>query len=428
MASFFQRGGGGVCMVSSEDRTIAVSVEEARKLLTDAVSPIRDTEVLPLPDAVGAVLGADQSSAIDQPPFPRSPLDGYALLSADTAGASAQHPAVIRVIDHICAGQVSGKKVVSGTAVRLMTGAPIPEGADCVVRQEDTDCGNHEAAGAVRIYTKLAHDQNIVPAGDDFRKGTVLAKRGEVVTADMAGVLAAAGIAQVPVLRRPRVAVITSGDELISPGQQLLPGKIYNSSQVLLGARLKEWKTQVTVLAAVGDDPAYAARTIADACGKSDFVITTGGVSVGEKDIMHDVRKMLNAHRLFWRISVKPGMPTMAYVYEGTPVLALSGNPFASLVHLELLGAPALAKLAGDSRILPEKRMVSSSADWQACGKKRRIIRAYTDGDRVTLPQRKQRNGSLLADSRSNCYADIPEDTEKVAAGDKVRVWIPGRM
>lgn len=421
-------------MVASEDWTSAVSVEQARELLLDAVVPIKDMETLPLLDAVGSVLGTGQFSAMDQPPFRRSPLDGYALLSSDTSGASRQHPAALRVIDHICAGQVSDKRVTEGTAVRLMTGAPVPEGADCVVRQEDTDYDSRKTGSLekdsdlVRVYTELAHEQNIIPAGDDFRRGTVLAEKGEIVTADVAGVLAAAGIDRIPVIRRPRVAVITSGDELIAPGQPLPPGKIYNSNQMVLAGRLKEWKAELTVMTTVGDDPAYAARTIADACRRSDLVITTGGVSVGEKDIMHDVWKMLHARRLFWRISVKPGMPTMAYVYEGTPVLALSGNPFASLVLLELLAAPALSKLSGDSRIFPEERIVTSAGDFKAHGRKRRIIRAYAEGNQVTLPQRKQRNGSLLSDKCANCFADIPEGTVKISAGTKVRVWIPGRI
>lgn len=433
-------------VVSREDWEEPRTVEEARELLLDAVHPIEETEGRKLLEAVGYVLGEDQLSGIDQPPFRRSPLDGYALLSSDTRGASRENPAVLRVIDRITAGQVCRKTVTPGCAVRIMTGAPIPEGADCVVRQEDTDFDGPLSARApeeggigkmdepggeepsVRVFCELAHNKNIVPAGEDFRRGTLLAKKGEIVTADTAGILAAAGITQVPVVRRPRVAVITTGDELMPPGQALLPGKIFNSNQMVIAARLLEWKADLPMLCPVADDPDLAAEKVREACRTCDLVITTGGVSVGEKDIMHDVWKKLHARRLFWRVRVKPGMPTLAFLYEDTPVLALSGNPYAALVHLELLAAPVLAKLAGDARILPKERTVCAADDWKAGGAVRRIVRAYAEGGQAALPKEKQRNGRLRSDTCTNCYADIPEGEGLIARGTKLTVWIPSRI
>lgn len=411
-------------MIEKEDYTHPLTVEPAQEILTGSILPIEEKERKTLYDAVGCILAEDVISKVSQPPFQRSPLDGYALRGEDTCGAGREHPVKLRVIDHVMAGSVSSKKVVPGTAIRIMTGAPVPDGADAVLRQEDTDYGEE----TVRIYAELKPGSNIVPVGEDFRRGERIAKKGDVITSDLAGAIAAAGQSRVAVFRRPRVAVMTSGDELMVPGQPLLPGKIYNSNQTVLAGRLKEWKISLSEVCSLTDDPEKCAARIRAAAGKSDLIITTGGVSVGQKDIMHDVWKILGAKRLFWKVSIKPGAPTLAFVFEGKLVIALSGNPFAALVNLEFLAGPVLAKMARDPRILARKEDAVAAKDYHGGGKVRRIVRAYLEKGMVTLPEKKQLSGRLLADTRTNCFADIPADREEVRAGETLTVWIPGRF
>ena len=198
-----------------------IGLEEAVKRLIGVSEPIEETQLLALEKGMGRVLAREYKAALPQPPFNRSPLDGYALRAEDTAGASKDRPAVLEVIDKIMAGMVSKKMVIPGTAVRLMTGAPVPDGADCVVGQEDTDYGEK----CVRVYRELKVHENMVDAGEDYQAGTVLMEKGERIDAAAAGILAGAGIGEVKVYRRLRVALFTTGDEVIEPGKGIEDGK-----------------------------------------------------------------------------------------------------------------------------------------------------------------------------------------------------------
>ena len=211
-----------------------IGLEEAVERLIGVSAPIEETRQLALEDGLGRVLAQEYRAAFPQPPFNRSPLDGYALRAKDTAGASKDRPAVLKVIDKIMAGRVSEKTVLPGTAVRLMTGAPVPEGADCVVGQEDTDYGET----CVRVYRELRVHENMVDAGEDYQAGTVLMEKGERIDAVAAGILAGAGIGEVKVYRRLRVALFTTGDEVAAPGESCEAGKIYDSNRYLLWGRL----------------------------------------------------------------------------------------------------------------------------------------------------------------------------------------------
>lgn len=213
-----------------------IGLEEAVKRLIGVSEPIEETQLLALEKGMGRVLAREYKAALPQPPFNRSPLDGYALRAEDTAGASKDRPAVLEVIDKIMAGMVSKKMVIPGTAVRLMTGAPVPDGTDCVVGQEDTDYGEK----CVRVYRELKVHENMVDAGEDYQAGTVLMEKGERIDAAAAGILAGAGIGEVKVYRRLRVALFTTGDEVIEPGKGREAGKIYDSNRYLMWGRLKE--------------------------------------------------------------------------------------------------------------------------------------------------------------------------------------------
>lgn len=397
------------------------TLESAIEIMLDHITPVCQTENKKIEEAIGYILAEDIISNMTQPPFDRSPLDGYAMKAKDLAGAGKNNPVSLKVIDKIMAGFVSEKTVECGTAIRLMTGAPIPAGADCVVRQENTDYGEN----TVLVYEELKSGDNICGAGEDFKTGQVLMEKGDRIDSSMVAVLASAGVDHVLVYQRPKVALYTSGDELMMPGQALLPGKIYNSNSFILDGRMKEWNVEVKEKAFIPDSPKEMANAIKKVAGDVDLIITTGGVSVGEKDIMHEVCTLLDAKRLFWRVSIKPGAPTLAFVYGQTLIIALSGNPFGAAVNLEALVCPILSKIAMDDAILPMIITAIADDNYEKCGGVRRFVRANYKNGKVMIPKAKQKSGILSSLRGNNCFVDIPKECEEIKKGDMVTVWIP---
>lgn len=395
-----------------------ISLEEAVALLLELVSPPEGEEQLPLLEARGRVLSRDITAALDNPPFDRSPLDGYALRAEDIAGAGKETPALLEVAAEVCAGGWFGGTVEPGQAVRIMTGGAIPAGCDCVVRQEDTDYGEDR----VQVYKAVARHQNYCFAGEDIRRGTVLMKAGEKLGPVHMGVLAGQGLTQVPVRPRLRAAVLSTGDEITPVGEPLGKGKIYNSNLPMLRARLEELGMMVTVSRSLPDDPAAVAEAIREACGDADVVITTGGVSVGKKDILHEVLPLLGARRLFWRVLMKPGTPILCGEYEGRPLCCLSGNPFAAIATFELILRPMLAKMAGDPAIQYRRTTGKMAEDFPKRSPGRRFIRAvYRDG-LVTLGEQNHSSGALYSMVGHNCLVDIEPGNKGLRAGDRVKI------
>lgn len=391
--------------------------------LEEAVSVIRDhTAPLPPEQAVGMglldrVLAEDVIAPMDQPPFDRSPLDGYALIAVGTRGADRDHPARLEVVDTVYAGGWSQVTVQPGQCVRIMTGAPIPAGADCVIRQEDTDQGYPQ----VQIYQELHRHENYCFAGEDYQKGSVLLSAGTVLDAAALGVLAGAGLWERPLAAhpRPRVLLAGTGDELAQPGETLKPGQIYNSNLPQLAARCRQ-------LGAVcdtvwwPDDPQAVADGLKEGVRRFDCVITTGGVSVGDKDIFHQALPLAGAERLFWRVKLKPGTPLMFSMLEGRPVLSLSGNPFAAAATFELLARPLLAALAGQRDWEPVTVSAPLATPFPKASGARRFIRgAYRDGA-VVLPEGHS-SGQLRSQVGCNCLVDIPAGSPALGAGTIIK-------
>ncbi len=386
-----------------------MEIEEAVKILRENVDEIKRTVKAGLKDSIGYILAEDICACYDQPPFDRSPLDGYALKGGDTKGASDEEPVILKVTEKVYAGYDSGREVVSGTAVRIMTGAPIPKGADAVIRQEDTDRGEE----FVKIYTAVKPWQNYCYAGEDYKKGETLVKKGTYINAGTAAVLSSAGITEVTVYEKPHVAVISTGDEVISPGQPLTPGKIYDSNQTYINSRLTELGIPAFYSKHMDDDAALMAETVKELSDKADFIITTGAVSVGEKDIMHEVSELLGARELFQRVNIKPGMPTFAFVYNDTPVLALSGNPYGAVANFEILGREILARLCQNSRIRikkvkarllnPDKMKEGRSA--------RRFLRGHMEDSGVYINEGNHSSGAISSMLGADCLIEMPKET-----------------
>lgn len=403
----------------TERGVIMLQIEEAQAMLTEQVRKIEQTERVSLADALGRVLAEDVTAERDQPPFPRSPLDGYAVRAADVAGASKENPAVLHVIGRIYAGYVFDGIVGEGQAVRLMTGAPIPEGADAIIRQEDTFAEND----TVQIYVSSEPYQNYCFQGEDYKAGTVLLPKDSRLDAGKITVLSSLGKTEAVVYRKPSVAVISTGDEVLVPGQPWSPGKIYDSNRAYICARLTEAGNPPVISMHAADEARKVADEIRKAAQQADFVITTGGVSVGEKDILHDVVKLLDAEQLFWKVRIKPGSPTLAFVCEGTLVLCLSGNPFGAIANFELLARPVLAALTGQKDwLLPMENAVLQN-DFRKPAGARRFLRGCLENGKVYINGKMQSSGAIASMVECNCLVEIRPDMAGAMAGETVQVY-----
>ena len=400
-------------------KRVEIELEEAIALLKN-FPPIPGREILPLALAHGRVLAEDQTAEIDQPPFDRSPLDGYALRAADTLGTSPQTPLSFAVVDRLCAGDVPSGSVGAGQAVRLMTGAMLPPGSDAVIKQEETDLG----ASKVRIYRPLSPHENVCFRGEDFKAGSLLLGAGTKLDAPALGALASAGVMQVPVRPCPRVALLVTGNELWEPvwGQVLPPGKIYSSNLTLLSARLGELGYAPVRALETGDDPQTAAGLIREILEGVDVLLTTGGVSVGDNDLFHEVIPLLGAERVFHGVKLKPGTPAMLSRFLGKPILSLSGNPFAAAATFELLARPLLFALSGDASLCSTRVVATLAQSYEKKSPVRRFVRGRVENGEVTLPEGHS-SGQLRSLVGCNCLVEIPPDVE-ARQGDLLTVYL----
>ena len=396
-----------------------IELEEARALMAESVRPL-GVEQVSRQEALGRTLAEDVTAPLDQPPFDRSPLDGYALRSADLTGASPEHPVSLRVVETVYAGGVPSRALGPGEAIRIMTGAMLPRGCDCVLQHERTDNGLKQ----VQIYAALSPHDNYCDRGEDYRTGEVLLPAGTVVDAAAVGVLASAGLSSVPVRRRPVVRVLSTGDEVVSPDLHPLPaGKIYGSNQELLTARLRELGVSDVKGLLIGDDPREVADTMAQLLGECDLLITTGGVSAGDKDIFHEALPLLGAERVFWKVNLKPGTPAMYSLWQGQPILSLSGNPFAAAATFELLARPLLAALTGESRFSLRSRTAVVEGSFPKASPGRRFLRGFYQEGRVSLTG-KNDSGMLASLVGCNCLVDLPAGSPPVQEGQTVTVLL----
>ena len=315
---------------------------EAIRLLTYNVVRI-GTEDIDLQDAFGRILGEDIMAQENVPPFDRSPYDGYAFMASDTEGASADHPVKLSVIESIRAGQMPQQKVTKGTAIRLMTGAPVPKGSDAICKFEDTQFTER----SVTIGQSFRPGDNIITAGEDIKKGTRVASKGYPVDAGMSGMLASLGILSVSVYKRPVAGLITTGDEVMEPGDELIPGKIRNSNRYIISAALKNIGIDTVFLGHANDTITGIAELISQGEASCDIIISTGGVSVGDYDLVPDAMEECGFRILARGVMMKPGMACAYGIKDNKLMLALSGNPASSLTNLQCICYPALRKLAG---------------------------------------------------------------------------------
>lgn len=395
-----------------------LELEEAVALLTEGLAPL-GCETVPLPEAAGRVLAGDVKAVRDQPPFDRSPVDGYALRSADLGGADCRHPVRLRVVDTVYAGQAAGAAVQAGEAVQVATGAMLPAGCDAVVRQEDAV----REDGAVAVGRPLWPFDNYIHRGEDYRAGDVLLPAGTKLNAAAVGLLAGLGLDGVSVRRRPQTAVFATGDELAAPGDPLPPGCIYDANRPMLCARLVGLGMGAGPGVVCRDDPASLAALMREAAETCDLIVTTGGASVGERDILHAALPLLGAEPVFSGVRVKPGGHILFSRCAGTPILSLSGNPFAAAATFELLALPMLAALMDDPSLPPRRAQAVLETPFPKASPGRRFLRGRLSRGRVALPA-EQSSGVLSSLAGCNCLVDLPAGTGPLDMGAPVRVLV----
>lgn len=397
-----------------------ITMEQATELLQKHIKIITEIENVPLLQTTRRILAKDMKATFDNPSFDRSPVDGYACRATDVENASPDSPARLKVMREIDAGQYSTEEVKRGQAVRIMTGAAIPPGCDCCIRQEDTDYGEEQ----VCIYRPEKPWHNYCLKGEDFKKGDLLLKKGSRLSFVEAGILAGMGHTKAPVYRLPRVAVFTTGDELVLPGQPLSPGKIYNNNQTLLTTRLLDFGVELIQTDSIPDTPSAMAEALKNAVKNADLVFTTGAVSSGKKDIMHEALAQIQAERIFWGVQARPGTPTLFSVCQEVPILSLSGSPFGVAVMAELMIRPMLQKMKQDDSLgLPRIKGILGDFSVKP-GRMRRFLWAAWKQGTFYIPGDLLSGCFLSSMSQCNCLLDVPAKSPSLKKGDMVEAFL----
>ena len=392
--------------------------EAALELLLAHTKRNANWQTVPLIEAFGRIAAKDIIARMEQPPFDRSPLDGYALLSGDTAGACKEQPVSLAVVGKIFAGDGAEHVISSGQAYKIMTGAKIPQGADCVIRQEDValdgDC--------VLIPIALKRQENICLSGEDVPSGQVIISKGERVSSAHVGILAAQGVVGVQVLDKPVIGLLSTGSELVDLGSDLGRGCIFDSNSYMLLAELYSLGADVHRFSPQADDTCCLLKTVEELWEGCEAVITTGGVSVGEADLMPEVAKRLGGKLLFQSVNIRPGTPLLALERGGKLLLALSGNPFAAMATFALFAIPMVNKLSGLSFYDLARQKACITHDYINKGKARRFVRAAVQGGNVSVPDGNHSPGALFRMLGCNCLIDIPAGVSMLNAGDMVDI------
>ena len=396
-----------------------ISLEQALNILMDHVTHGK-TERKTLEDCLGLILSEDVYALLDMPPFSRSAQDGYALCSKDSIGATGENPVKLKVTGKIYAGDHLDVQVKPGEAVRIMTGAMVPAGADCVLRQEDTD----EGEDVVQIYKEVEPGCSICFKGEEYKKGHTLLHAGTKIDAAALAVASGNGIMELPVYRRVKAAVVSSGSEVVEPGTPLTPGKIYNTNTVYMKARLHQLGAQVMMSRTVGDELEIMEEALKEAANQAELVITTGGVSVGQKDLTEEALLSIGAEILFHGIAIKPGMPTLAAEKDGVLFIGLSGNPFSAAIPFEMFVREILSLKMGNPDLKLRREALTAVTGFSKNSRRRRFLRGKAEGKEVWLPDQ-QANGQMRSMVGCNCLIEIPAGSGPVKAGDKVEVlWL----
>ena len=408
-----------------------LSVEEAYERILAYFSPL-EPEEKEIIQALGQVLAEDVASPFDLPPLDNSAMDGYAVRHHDIVGASPTTPKMLLVTGQLAAGQMPAKEVVEGSAIRIMTGAPVPSGADTIVPFEETDEVERKAKGLslneIGICEELSQGAHVRPAGEDVQEGEVVLKKGTVLRPSEIGVLASLGMVTVRVIRRPQVAIVASGDELLDLGEPGEPGKIYDSNSYSVAASVLRCGGIPKVIGIAKDNLEDMNQKLSDGA-TSDLLITSAGVSKGDYDIVKDVL-MERGEIGFWSVRMRPAKPLAFGVIYGpggkpVPHLGLPGNPVSTMVAFEEFARPAILRMLGKTLLAkPVIEAVLEGPVYNVDGRRvfARVEVTSKDGNYFANPTGPQGSNILTSMSRANGLAICPEDVPVMEAGEIARV------
>jgi molybdopterin molybdotransferase len=426
-----------------------LSVDEAMERVWRVFAPLADHERVPVLDALGRVLVEDIPASVDIPPFDNTAMDGYALRAADVAGASDTAPAALRVRGEVAAGRVADGVVGAGEAYRILTGAPLPAGADSVVPYEYTDgrgfggwSGGEGATAAaaetaVRVFRPVEPGDNVRYAGEDQRRGEVVLRAGTVVRPQEIGILVTHGHARAWVYRRPRVAIVSTGDELVGVDAPLGPGRIRDANGAMLAAQVTRYGGEPLALGIAPDRPDAIRALLRDAVARgADLILTSGGVSMGDYDVVKHVLQS-DGEIAFWSIDLRPGKPLAFGRYQGVPIMGLPGNPVSSVVTFELFARPALLRLAGHTRWRKIEAWATALQPISNRSGRENFMRGIVERRRAGTPEEEwtvrltgeQGSNILTSLTKANALVRLPKAKTHLAPGERVRVvmldWMP---
>jgi len=399
-----------------------LTVAEASERILAEIRPL-DIETVPLRQALGRVLAEDVSATVTMPPWSNSSMDGYAVRSADITPVMSGEPVKLRVVATVAAGEFASRALKRGEAMRIMTGAPVPDGADSVIRKEDTD------GGSSKVEIRDARDvwKNIRPAGEDFQRGDVLAKRGAPIKAALIGVLASTGVSEVKTFKRPRVAIISSGDELVDLEEfdKVAAGRrIVSTNSYTLDAMTRQAGGVPIDLGIAADTKASLRRKL-DSATECDLILTSAGVSVGDLDHTRDVFASLGGEQKFWKVRMRPGAPLAFGMLNDVPWIGVSGNPVSAMVSFELFVRPALRKMQGYLTLFRRTVTVILEEDVKIGARLTHFLRAIVtrdqSGELVARLTGIQSSGVLTSMVKANALLIVPESSPKVAKGTQLK-------
>lgn len=399
-----------------------ISLEEAQEILLENCL-IKDRERVDLSESLGRVLAEPIRAAEDIPPFARSPYDGFAFRAEDTLRATAAAPAMLEVVGEVAAGGFYRGEITAGQTVKILTGAPIPAGADAVLPFEKTRLDGKR----LQVFAPVRAGTNVVPKGEDVSKGELLAEPGSLITPPLTGLLASLGISTVGAYQRPKIAIISIGDELVEISEPLVPGKIHNSNSYTLANYCRELGAEPVIIGTARDRVEEVAALLEIGLNTADMVITSGGASVGDYDVTGRAFAAAQAEMLYWKIRIKPGSPTLAAVKNGKVLLGLSGNPAAVMVTFQLTATAFIKKMSGRNNYLPHKVDALLKRDFDKVSPTRRFLRGrllYEAGTLFVDASASQGNGVLRSAVGCDVLAEIPKGSGAVKAGQKLTAYL----
>ncbi len=409
---------------------LMISVGQAREIILKNIFPIKKIEFLNITASLNRISAIDIKAKENIPPFNNSAMDGFAIMAKDSFGASKENPKVLEVIEDVPAGYAAKKRVKSQQAIRIMTGAPLPKGADSVIMVEDTSSETNPKSQIpnpkqfVEIFKEIKLGENVRYAGEDVKIGEVVIKKGSLLKSGHIGMLASLGISKIKVYRRPKIAILATGDELLEIEDRLKPGKIRNSNTYSLFAQVIRTGA-IPIILGIARDKRSEIETKIKKGLRADMLLVSGGISVGDYDFVKDVLADLGMEMKFWKVAMRPGKPLAFGMIKRISVFGLPGNPVSSMIAFEEFVRPAILKMAGSIELFRFHLPAIMKEDFQKKIGLRYFLRAVLENKNGTLFASltgPQGSGILKSMVLANGIVELPEDITQVRSGERVMV------